>query len=252
MAPSGTSSCVCLVYAYGWGAHVRGCALPRGGRMRRRLQQLQGQTDRSLVVNSWRSRDLLQSPLPAGGASGVVARTDRTSTSATPPLYRVRFWRMRPRLCRRPVSEVDWRSGGHGGLGPPHVRQRDSRRPHRAERQRPVLRGVAGGLQPSAVQADPRRRRRERLLRGDFADGRTRAHLAVEPTTNSAGEMPGVGMPETGARGTNLYSGGSRGDRLVDNIDGPAAGIYITDVLTGVRDNSPAPRIRPIRRSPRR
>jgi hypothetical protein len=52
--------------------------------------------------------------------------------------------------------------------------------------------------------------------------------------TNSAGEMPGVGMPETGAAGTNLYWV-DRGEIVwSNNIDGPAAGIYITDVSTGV------------------
>jgi hypothetical protein len=53
-----------------------------------------------------------------------------------------------------------------------------------------------------------------------------------DPATNSAAEMPGVGMPEAGA-GTNLYWA-DRGDLLwSNNIDAPAGGLYLTDISTG-------------------
>ena len=53
------------------------------------------------------------------------------------------------------------------------------------------------------------------------------------PATGVAGEMPGVGMPATGA-GTNLYWV-DRGEIFwSNNVAGPAGGMYATELSTGV------------------
>jgi hypothetical protein len=52
------------------------------------------------------------------------------------------------------------------------------------------------------------------------------------PATDVAGEMPGVGMPATGA-GTNLYWVDRGQIFWANNVGGPAGGMYATDLSTG-------------------